>query len=132
MPENNNDQITESINLIRQTMSPSALFEQLAEECVELAHCALKQARIMRGENPSDADMVDLVKDTDEEVADVLLCLDVLGLSANSSLMQVKLMRWTSRVEQYHNAIHGGTPVMMPDIPEENVQEEVTPSEVIE
>ena len=132
MPENNNDQITESINLIRNSISPAGLFEQLAEECLELAHCAQKQARVMRGENPTDADLVELVKDTDEEVADVLLCLDVLGLSANSSLMQVKLMRWTSRVEQYQNAIHGGTPVMMPDIPEEDIQEEVTPSEVIE
>lgn len=31
----------------------AALLEQLAEECAELAHVALKMARIIRGENPT-------------------------------------------------------------------------------
>ena len=30
----------------------AACYEALAEECMELAHCALKLARVLRGDNP--------------------------------------------------------------------------------
>lgn len=92
------------IGKIRDSLPPAAVFEQLAEECVELAHCAQKQARLMRGENPTDADMVELVKEMDEEVADVLVCFDVAGLNANPNLMQAKMVRWTSRIDLMQQA----------------------------
>lgn len=93
------DPATEAVDQIRNTLSPAAIFEQLAEECVELAKCAQKQARFMRQENPTDADQVDLVKETDEEVCDVLVCLEVLGLNPNNNLMQAKLGRWAGRIQ---------------------------------
>lgn len=99
MNEEQKDPTIEIINDIRRGLSPAAIFEQLAEECVELAQCALKQARIIRGENPTPADIVDVVKATDEEVADVLNCFTVLGLQPNNSLMTAKLMRWGSRIK---------------------------------
>ena len=93
------DPMTEAIDQIRNILPPAAIFEQLAEECIELAKCAQKQARLMRQENPTDADLVELVKETDEEVCDVLVCLDVLGLNPNNNLMQAKIARWTGRVQ---------------------------------
>lgn len=35
------------------TIGPTAALEQLAEECTELAHAALKLARINRGGKPN-------------------------------------------------------------------------------
>ena len=38
---------------IDQKVSEAGRYEQLAEEAVELAHAAMKKARILRGENPT-------------------------------------------------------------------------------
>ena len=121
------DPMVEMIDIIRDGLPPAAIFEQLAEECVELAQCALKQARIIRGENPTPAELVDVVKDTEEEVADVLNCFNVLGLHASEQLMGAKLSRWVGRIQQYES-MNSQRP--KPIGPEDDV--EVTPAEVIE
>lgn len=58
-------------------LSRSALLENLAEECVELAHAALKEARRLRGENPTPATAEECQKALVEESADVLNMLDI-------------------------------------------------------
>lgn len=123
MAEEKNPMV-EVINNLRHDLPPAAMFEQLAEECVELAKCALKQARIMRNENPTPLDLVDVVKATDEEVTDVFVCFEVMGLRPNEQLMGAKIARWGSRVSA-SKAMQGF------DIPQE-AEEEVTPAEVIE
>ena len=38
-----------------EVIGEAATYELLAEECIELAHAALKMARVKRGENPTPA-----------------------------------------------------------------------------
>ena len=63
--------------LIEKVGEPAAL-ELLAEECVELAHAALKLARIERGENPSPLGREECIAKVIEEMADLRICLDEL------------------------------------------------------
>lgn len=77
-----------------------ALYEQLAEECVELAHASLKMARIIRGENPTPANMNDVLNNIAEELNDVQTVADVLGMDIDYDAMQSKLERWYKRLER--------------------------------
>lgn len=69
------------IHLVEYIGTP-ACYEALAEECVELSHAALKQARLLRGENPvGDKYTQEKVhKMLVEEATDVLLILEELGM----------------------------------------------------
>ena len=49
-----------------------ALFEQTAEECVELAHICMKLARKLRQENPTPINIPDIMSKLGEETADVM------------------------------------------------------------
>lgn len=51
-----------------------AVLELLAEECTELAHAALKLARIKRGENPTPTTEEEAISSLIEEMADVGIC----------------------------------------------------------
>lgn len=55
-----------------------ATLELCAEECVELAHVCLKLARGFRKDNPTDANLTKVIECINEEVADVLICIDNL------------------------------------------------------
>ena len=63
--------ITEKIGL-------PAMLEQTAEECTELAHACLKLSRIVRAENPTPAKKIEILDAVEEEVADVMICVDEL------------------------------------------------------
>lgn len=68
-----------------------ATLELCAEECVELAHVCLKLARGLRRENPTDADLNNVRERINEEVADVLICIDNLrdtNILRNSSIFK--------------------------------------------
>ena len=53
-----------------------ATLELTAEECSELAHAALKLARVFRGENPTPVTMEEAMESFVEELADVLNMLE--------------------------------------------------------
>lgn len=55
----------------------SAILEQLAEECAELAKAALKLSRGMRKENPTPVTVNDAFDNLVEEIGDVRLLLRV-------------------------------------------------------
>ena len=74
-----------------------AMYEQLAEEAVELAFAALKMARILRGENPTPRTEEEVRGDLFEEAADVELCLKELGISPGSLLGVNKMERFMAR-----------------------------------
>jgi NTP pyrophosphatase (non-canonical NTP hydrolase) len=63
------------MNMLLEKIGKSAMLEQTAEECVELAHACLKLARYYRNENKvygkSEEEMLDNLA---EEMADVELC----------------------------------------------------------
>lgn len=89
-------------------LSVSAMLKQLAEEASELAQAALKYDRALETEvaekyisptpKTSRAAMDNLV----EEIADVALCLMVVGIPGlPDKIMLEKAKRWRDRLEQY-------------------------------
>lgn len=83
---------------IRQKVSEAALYEQLAEECVELAHAALKLARIKRGENPTPVSVEDALGAVMEEYTDLRLVAYVLEMGWDIEVFEQKLLRWHNRL----------------------------------
>lgn len=83
---------------IRQKVTEAALYEQLAEECVELAHAALKLARIKRGENPTPVSVEKAMGAVVEEFTDVRLMTYVLETGWDIEIFEQKLLRWHKRL----------------------------------
>ena len=79
-----------------------AVLEQLAEECSELSQAALKLSRKYRGENPTPKTEELCLKAVNEEVADVMCCLQQLGGVINwrdvHLTQKQKMERWENRV----------------------------------
>ena len=87
-----NQQIVDKIGL-------AAMYEQLAEEATELAHAALKYARIIRGENPTPIPEKAAAFAVIEELSDVELVSGTMGVFADLTLMDEKRQRWCERLE---------------------------------
>ena len=91
---------------IHNNISVPALLELTAEECTELAHAALKLARYLRGENPTPEEMDSLLVKLHEEMADVLVCSNVLVEaeliypSMIERLEKNKIERWVERLKE--------------------------------
>ena len=80
-----------------------AMYEQLAEECAELGKAALKMARIIRNENPTPVTATEASDMIIEEAADVLICIDEVGIFGRPELAQItyeKLKRFKARWEE--------------------------------
>lgn len=81
----------------------SAILEQLAEECAELAKAALKLSRVMRKENPTPVTVNDAFDNLVEEIGDVRLLLRVTDFMYDSiptqDAEQYKLQRWKNRIK---------------------------------
>lgn len=94
------------MNIIKEIGAPAAL-EQCAEECTELAQACLKIARKLRNENPTPAPMDILMRGFNEEVADVLVCIEALvegGLISNEAIDSVRMQkekRWQERLAKH-------------------------------
>lgn len=88
---------------VRAHTNDADLLCQLAEESAELAQAALKLRRTMTGVNPTPVSMKDALKAYQEEIADVLLCLYVLGYDPKTTgaheAMEYKLTRWVTRLK---------------------------------
>ncbi len=78
------------------------MYEMLAEECTELAHEALKMARVIRGENPTPKTEDAVKEHLIEEVTDVRLCLRELDLSYDNLIMERKVERFLQRWSKAH------------------------------
>ena len=88
-----------------------AVLEQTAEECVELAeaitsllrlaHACQKEARRLRGENPTPATEAECRAAIREEMADVSVCLGRLneaGYPIDMRAVRAKIERWESSI----------------------------------
>jgi len=84
--------------MINQKVSEAGLYEQLAEEAAELAHAALKKARILRGENPTPMLSATADKHVIEELSDVVLCARILNVAPDEDVMTTKQERWIKRL----------------------------------
>lgn len=97
---------------IIEKIGEAATLEQLAEECAELAHAALKTARIIRKENPTPVAYGDMMDGLAEEMTDVMNCIHILsdfyeesGVSCfYEGAMRVrertKRARWRNRIKE--------------------------------
>ena len=92
-------------NFIREKLNGAELLAQLAEETAELGKAALKLRRVMEGKNPTPVSLEAAFDNFEEEIADVLLCLDVMGydlkeLSRYKAIMDGKRERWVKRLQE--------------------------------
>ena len=83
---------------IKQKLGDPACLEQIAEEAAELAHAALKLARVIRGENPTPVEEPDAYEALNEEFADVVLAAYTFGLMPDLDAMFDKRVRWIRRL----------------------------------
>ena len=80
--------------------SKAALYEQLAEECAELGHAALKYARVLRKENPTPVTGAEALRRIVEEYSDLALVARMLGIVADDEIMCDKARRWAERIRE--------------------------------
>lgn len=90
---------------IRQKIGTSEALAQLAEEAAELAKAAIKCRRAIDSKNPTPVTWAEAVMNLREEIADVDLCLVVLGDLCETTDMELKRMeekqtRWIERLEE--------------------------------
>lgn len=84
----------------------AAALEQCGEESAELAQACLKMARKLRGENPTPKTIEELSNSLVDEMADVLVCIDILldnNVVSNQDVihrMLDKHIRWATRLEE--------------------------------
>lgn len=95
----------DALEKFKDKVGEAAVLEQLAEECTELAHAALKAARIIRGENPTPVTMQEAKENLLEEIADLNVCLAVLNWEGTSAdelepIAQKKMSRWIIRLRE--------------------------------
>lgn len=87
--------------ILSELIGEPAILEQLAEECAELNHAALKLARVERGENPSPVRRKTAADHLREEMTDVFVCISILeqlGYHVDVQLAEQKIQRWYTRV----------------------------------
>lgn len=83
-----------------------ATLELCAEECVELAHAALKMARKLRGENPTPKSMETILEDLTEELGDVQINIDkileygIVPKKDVDAVKEYKQKRWEERLRE--------------------------------
>ena len=91
------------LSLAAMEMSPPEDGSLLAKAASRLAHSALKLRRTFTFESPTPITTEAAMLKVQEELADVLLCLDILGIDvtdANIDLIQEqKLARWIQRLK---------------------------------
>lgn len=78
----------------------AAMYEQLAEEAAELAHSALKMARVLRQENPTPVKKLDAKLSVQEEFTDVFQCAEELNISYSRKQIRDKTKRFMERWDQ--------------------------------
>lgn len=98
-------------NFIYENTTEASRYEQVAEEATELAHAALKVARILRGKQPvaEDITLESVIDHLIEEFADVELTMWVTDLVASGhpdiddkfcDVFDEKILRWYERIKE--------------------------------
>ena len=95
----------ELVSYICEHNADTVLLQQLSEELSEATHAALKLSRKLEGKNPTPKTLEQCLSAFQEEVADVLLCLEVCKMRGLYSCdivehtVMSKLKRWKERLE---------------------------------
>lgn len=80
----------------------AAMYEQMAEECNELAQACLKAVRMLRGENPTNLTPKEIDAMLKEEWTDVFTCAAELNLQVDWDQWKFKLDRFQRRIDESH------------------------------
>ena len=86
---------------ITKNLSEGERYAQLAEECNELGKAALKIRRVItQGASPTPVTIKEALDNLHEEIADVLVCCDVLPLdwAKIHNIERKKSERWVKRL----------------------------------
>lgn len=83
----------------------AAALEQLAEECDELGHAALKLARIVRGENPARMTYDEAFAKMIRETADVLNALDVLDEGFSRGIYEAAVPHKPDKMKRWYDSL---------------------------
>lgn len=104
----------ELADLLTQKCDPDYVWRQLAEECMELAHAALKMVRTQKGE-ATDMNKSDAVHNLIEEMADTILMADIAlefvgdnGFNSMIEIDQRKRVRMRDRLEAMPDKVNRG------------------------
>lgn len=95
--------LSPDILFVREQMVPAALFGQLAEEAVEVAHAAMKMQRILTGTNPTPVTEKEAMGKVMEEICDLYNALEVLKLDVSlkyEGIRKKKMARWVERIKK--------------------------------
>ena len=91
---------------IVETIGYDEVLAQLAEETAELSQAALKLRRAITLINPTPRTVQECTAAMNEEIADVRLCLDLLGYNEpfnrnlQNTMMLEKTQRWERRIAE--------------------------------
>ena len=88
--------------MLTEVIGRTAMLEQTAEECIELAHACLKLARHERGENKVHKSLDEMNDNLCEEMADVVICFNELMDSniISSDCLNLKINEKIDRMER--------------------------------
>lgn len=104
IPEEHLEQYEEARRIVQAHISSTDALAQLAEEASELAQAALKLRRCFVGTNPTPVKPKDAIAHVREEVADVVVCLDVLAPTLppldERPVATEKMTRWAQRLTE--------------------------------
>ena len=87
------------IKFICENVSELSRLLQAGEECAELIAAIFKYLRKMSADNPTPKSEEEIVNNIKEELTDVLLCVNAVGLFDNE-IYQQKLDRWYRRLKE--------------------------------
>lgn len=94
------EEYNKRLDVLREKLTPVEIWGQLAEEAAELSQACLKIQRLYMPTNKPRMDKSDCYDNLYEEIADVLLIMDILDVLNNpfcddiSEIMDHKLSRW--------------------------------------
>lgn len=101
------DSLEEKRNFIRKKLGVRDALVQLGEECSELSAIVFKLIRKIDDNNPTPLYFNEIMEKVDEEITDVMLCLDIMHeVFGDMELYRRKLDRWVKRLEEKENGKH--------------------------
>ena len=101
------DSLEEKRNFIRKKLGVRDALVQLGEECSELSAIVFKLIRKIDDNNPTPLYFNEIMEKVDEEITDVMLCLDIMHeVFGDMELYRRKLNRWVKRLEEKENGKH--------------------------
>ena len=99
------------LDMIQRMVPVTEVLAGLAEECAELSQAALKLRRVLDGTNPTPVAERRAIIMLHEEIADVLLYMDVLGdmldLDIVDKISNATERRWAMRLESAETEVNG-------------------------